>query len=69
MLSYEKTSEILNKFHKECEVFWLREGKSNTEAARLALRDISHMKHDPYVPCGELLDEKAKYDFMRGNGE
>lgn len=65
MLSKEKTMEILEQFSQECYDFWIRQGKSHKDAFELALKDIKDVKHDPYVPCGELLDAEAKEEFIK----
>jgi len=66
LLSYEETIQILTKFTKECYDFWLRDGRDKLGAMRLALRDIYYTRRDPNEPCGKLLHEKAKIDFMKG---
>lgn len=65
MLSKEKTMEILNQFSQECYNFWMRQGKNHKDAFKLMLKDIECIKHDPYEPCGELLDVEAKKEFIR----
>lgn len=65
MLSKEKTMEILNQFSQECYNFWMRQGKSHSESFELMLKDIERIKHDPYEPCGELLDVEAKKEFIK----
>lgn len=65
MLSKENTMEILNQFSQECYNFWMKQGKSHKDAFALMLKDIERIKHDPYKPCGELLDVKAKKAFIK----
>ena len=64
MLSKEKTREILNSFSKECYDFWIREGNTKEEAYSNMISDIKSIKHDPYVPCGDLLDIETKEAFI-----
>ena len=65
MLSKEKTMEILNQFSQECYNFWMRQGKSHGESFESMLKDIECIKHDPYEPCGELLNDEAKAAFLK----
>lgn len=65
MLNKEKTMEILKQFSQECYNFWMRQGKSHKDAFELMLKDIEGIKHDPYVPCGELLNVEAKKEFIK----
>ena len=64
MLNAERTKEIINSFYEDCVKFWIREGRETTEARRLAIRDCEELKHDPFSPCGEELDLKAKDEFL-----
>lgn len=64
MLSSEKTLKILESFSQECYDFWIREGASELEAAEKTLIDIRELKHDPYEPCGDLVDENIKEEFL-----
>lgn len=65
MLSKEKTMEILNQFSQECYNFWRKQGASHKYAFELTLQHIECIKHDPYEPCGELLDVEAKKEFIK----
>ena len=65
MLSKERTTEILKQFSQECYNFWRREGCGHEEATEKMIKDLKCTKHDPYVPCGELLDVEAKEEFIR----
>ena len=65
MLSKENTMEILNQFSQECYNFWMKQGKSHKDAFALMLKDIERIKHDPYKPCGELLDVEEKKAFIK----
>jgi hypothetical protein len=65
MLSKEKTMEILNQFSQECYNFWMKQGASHKYAFELMLKNIECIKHDPYKPCGELLDVEAKKEFIK----
>ena len=65
MLSKENTMGILNQFSQECYNFWMKKGKSHKDAFELMLKDIECIKHDPYKPCGELLDVEAKKAFIK----
>lgn len=64
MLDRQKTKEIVTSFYYECYKFWEREGRSVSEAKRLALRDCQELKHDPYVPRGEELDADAQVECL-----
>ena len=64
MLSSEKTLKILKSFSQECYDFWIREGASELEAAEKTINDIKDLKHDPYEPCGDLIDENIKEEFL-----
>lgn len=64
MLDKQTTKNIITSFYYECYKFWEREGKDVQEAKRLALRDCSELKHDPYVPCGEKLDQDGQKECI-----
>lgn len=64
MLSKEKTMEILNQFSQECYNFWMKQGAGHKFAFEVMLKNIECIKHDPYEPCGELLDVEAKKEFI-----
>ena len=64
MLSKEKTLEILNQFSQECYNFWMKQGAGHNFAFEVMLKNIECIKHDPYKPCGELLDVEAKKEFI-----
>lgn len=65
MLSKEKTMEILEQFSQECYDFWIRQSKSHKDAFELMLKDIGYITHDPYEPCGDLLDMDAIEEFIK----
>lgn len=66
MLSKEKTREILQQFSQECYNFWRREGCNHDQATDKMIKDLKCIEHDPYVPCGELLDIETKEEFIKG---
>lgn len=64
MLSEIQTQLIVEKFFSECFRFWTMKGKGEREAFTLALKDVSLIKHDPYVPNGDDLNLKVKEKFI-----
>ena len=59
MISERDTILIVGKFFNDCLNFWLKDGKEYHEAFEFALSDASKIKHDPFVPQGDLLDADA----------
>lgn len=60
MLTAKETELIMDKFFGECVRFWQMQGNDERKAFENAIEDIERLKHDPYVPRGELLDEETK---------
>lgn len=64
-MNFIATVEVLITAYQDCEKFWIREGKSETEAKILARKDIEGMTTNPFSPKGEQLNEEAKIGFLR----
>jgi hypothetical protein len=62
--SKENTIRLLTKMYADCFKFWLHEGKSVAEALQKALSEVSEMTHNPFEPCGDLLNEEGKQEFV-----
>ena len=61
----EKHLIILEQFHRDCVYYWksvLEDGERNSYIK--ALEDIKVLKHNPFVPCGEEIDEETKNYFV-----
>ena len=65
MLSAKETGLVLEKFFNDCLNFWKRTMPNEREAFVNALDDVKKIKHNPFTPCGELLDVEAKEHFVR----
>jgi hypothetical protein len=63
-LSIAGTVSVLARAFEDNKAFWLREGKSESEAFELALREAGDIKHDPFSPNGAVLDEEAQESFV-----
>ena len=58
------TIRLLTKMYADCFKFWLHEGKSVAEALQKALSEVAEMTHNPFEPCGDLLNEEGKQEFV-----
>lgn len=56
----ENQMKMLEEHHKQCLDFWKREKHSELSAMAMALIDIIHTKHNPFVPRGERLDADVR---------
>ena len=65
MMGYDKTLITLDVFYDECMDFWLGTGQGGRAADFLAMTDVMALERDPFSPNGELLDPKAKEDFIK----
>ena len=65
MLDANKTQAILERFFNDCLCFWKRTGSDERQAFEYALDDVKTLKHDPFVPAGDLLDPVAKEKFIK----
>ena len=66
MLNAQETRDILEDFLLDCLKFWLREGKDNSTAFDLAVRDVANITNDPNEPYKvALLHEETKVQFIR----
>jgi hypothetical protein len=68
MESKENTIRLLTKMYADCFKFWLHEGKSVAEALQKALSEVAEMTHNPFEPCGDLLNEEGKQEFVERIG-
>jgi len=64
MIDAKETEKILDKFFRECWRFWRLRGNTSRQSFENALKDIRNIKHNPYVPTGDLLNEEAKQKFI-----
>ena len=64
MISKENTIYLVNRFFEECFTFWVNEGKDDREAFEIALKEASQIKHNPFVPVGDLLDQDAQHEYI-----
>ena len=64
MVDAKETERILDKFFRECWKYWKLKGNTDRTSFENALEDVRRLKHDPYVPTGDLLDEEAKNKFI-----
>ncbi|WP_174615279.1 hypothetical protein [Virgibacillus ihumii] len=71
----QRTEHILHQFYKDCLSFWNQEKERSSGFARaksperLAVQDVSFLKHDPTVPIGDLLDENTKLAWLKDKNE
>lgn len=66
MLNAQETRSILEDFLLDCLRLWLREGKDNSEAFDLAVRDVAGVTNDPNEPYKvALLHEETKVQFIK----
>jgi len=66
MLNAQETRSILEDFLLDCLKFWLREGKDNSEAFDLAVRDVACVTNDPNEPYEtKQLDVATKEQFIK----
>ena len=66
MLNAQETRSILEDFLLDCLKFWLREGKDNSEAFDLAVRDVACITNDPNEPYKvALLHKETKVQFIK----
>lgn len=64
MISKEETIYLVNRFFEKCFEFWANDGKSGKEAFDLALKETAEIKHNPFVPMGDLLDPNAQREYI-----
>lgn len=64
MLNEKETILVLEEFFKECLSFWNRTVDDTREAFKKAIRDIEELTHDPYEPCGKLIDIPTRDKFI-----
>ena len=64
MLTAQETEKVMEKFFNECFRFWKSTNLDASAAFENALQDVKRLKHDPYVPAGDLLNEEAKNKFV-----
>lgn len=55
----KRWQDIFTMFCHQCFQFWIREGYSLTEAHARAKAETLALKHDPFSPCGEKVDQRA----------
>lgn len=65
MLNEKETELIIEGFFKECLGFWNRTIIDTREAFKMAIRDIECLTHDPYEPCGKLIDAATRDKFVQ----
>lgn len=65
MLNEKETELILESFFYECVRFWNRTIADTREAFKKAIRDIEELTHDPYEPCGKLIDISTRDKFIK----
>ena len=66
MLNKKETYKILGEFFNDCVKFWILSGvKDYKEAFVLAIKDVEDIKHNPYLPKGDLLHTEAKSSFIK----
>lgn len=65
----KRTERTLEGFYNDCLSFWNKEKEHGTILSkgpeRLAIQDVSFIKHDPSVPNGDLLDENTKQIWLK----
>lgn len=69
MESKENTIRLLTRMYADCFKFWLNGGKSVAEALQKALSEVAEMTHNPFEPCGDLLDVEGKQEFVERIGK
>ena len=65
MLNEKETELIIERFFKECLAFWNRTITDTREVFKRAIRDIETLTHDPYEPCGKLIDISTRDKFVK----
>ena len=65
MLNEKETELIIEGFFKECLAFWNRTVTDTREAFKKAIRDIEELTHDPYEPCGKLINISTRDKFVK----
>ena len=64
MINKEDTTYLVNRFFEDCFAFWINEGKDDRDAFEIALKEASQIKHNPFVPAGDLLDVDAQREYI-----
>lgn len=66
MLNAKETKKTLKAFVWSCYEFWGNELETydDAEVWPKVLVDLECVTHDPFSPKGELLDAKAKAEFI-----
>jgi hypothetical protein len=64
VLNEKETELIIEEFFKECLAFWNRTVADAREAFKKAIRDIEELTHDPYEPCGKLINISTRDKFV-----
>ena len=65
VLNEKETELIIERFFRECLAFWNRNKTDSMEAFKMAIRDIEELTHDPYDPCGKLIDVPTRDKFIK----
>lgn len=66
MLNSKETYIVLAKFFGDCLEYWKKQdGFNYRKAFEHALDDVKNVKRDPFMPCGQELDEGAKAKFIK----
>ena len=65
VLNEKETELIIEGFFRECLAFWNRNKTDSREAFKMAIRDIEELTHDPYEPCGKLIDVPTRDEFIK----
>lgn len=65
MLTVKETELVIDKFFNECLRYWKMQLNDERKAYEYAIDDIERMKHDPYVPKGDLIDVPTKEAYVK----
>ena len=67
MINAQVTKNLLREFAWDCYEFWCNELKTDDDTIvwPKVLMDLECVTHDPFSPKGNLLDAKAKTEFIK----
>ena len=65
MLNQHDTQIAMERFFKDCQIFWRRTTNDEREVFEKALNDTRRITTDPFSPYGDKLDVETKEKFIK----
>lgn len=62
MIDYKKSMKILELHYAACVRFWKMQDEQIAEVK--ALRELMDVKHNPFSPTVQFIDQQAKADLV-----